>query len=120
MSKEPEAAAVLRERPAFVTRKSALHMLGLPADSRRRNYEIEEDLAPAYDPSFDACTDTDRDWIPPVIVSDWCPFEGRFCAVAEYVPYPHPPLGGVGPSEAEHTAIPWRSWEPGMVVRVRR
>lgn len=47
-------------------------------------------------------------------ITDWCPFNGRFCKLRDFVPYPHPPLADDPPRPPE-TAVPWREWEPYMV-----
>lgn len=71
-----------------------------------RNYEIEQRLH-THVPNGEG-------WC----INEWCPFNGRFCALARYVPYPHPPLKGEDPHLPE-TAIPWNSWQPGMTETLR-
>ncbi len=101
--------------PEFISRKAALQSLGKPVDSRLRNYEIEERLAVRC-PAFNACKDEASSH---VVVTDWCPFDGRFCALSRYVPYPHPPMSGEDPSELKNTAVPWRSWDSSMTEALR-
>ena len=91
----------------FVSRAEAHKLLirpGSPASQRFdswRNYEIERDLEDKF--GEERC------------VTDWCPYNGRFCKVSSYVPYPHPPLKGALPVPPE-TDDPWRVWEPSMNV----
>ena len=69
-----------------------LRHTGRVLTERLRNYELENYL---YDslPGF---------WT----ITDWCPFNGRFCKLRDFVPKPHPPMVGEMPAPPE-TAIPW-------------
>jgi hypothetical protein len=64
--------------------------------SRRRNYELEEDLEETFG----------GEWC----IAEWCPFNGRFCKVADFIEFPHPPLRGVKPEPPEE-GIPWRNFD---------
>lgn len=77
------------------------HKASLLRFDRWRNYEIEDALEQRLGGSW--------------CVTDWCPFNGRYCKVAHYVPLPHPPLKGQEP-HAPETAIPWNEWDPSMTV----
>lgn len=69
-----------------------------------RNYEIERKLEAVFG----------MDWC----VTDWCPFNGRFCKVADYVPYPHP--SGVNePCKPPEVASVFNVWQPTMTEKLR-
>jgi hypothetical protein len=71
--------------------------------TRLRNYEMEMDLAEEFG----------GEWC----VTDWCPFNGRFCKVHDYIPWPHPPMSDEG-QHPPHTQIPWREWDPSMTTKI--
>lgn len=83
----------------FVDRAEALKMIGSDND-RLRNYEIEYRLELEYDGRW--------------VVSEWCPFDGRFCRLDEFVSYPHPPMNGELPKPPA-TDIPWNEFDPKQV-----
>jgi len=93
----------------FISRRDAMDQWldmdgrGGGPDDTLRNYEIEEGLHEI----------TGDEWI----VTDWCPFDGRFCNIDDFVPYPHPPVRGHRPSD--ETGVPWRSWDSTMTARLR-
>jgi hypothetical protein len=87
---------VERNGVKFVSRAMGLKMIGRdPEGSRLRNYEIESRLE----------DDFDGVWC----ISEWCPFNGRFCRLSKHVPHPHPPMVGEKPRPPE-TAIPWNDF----------
>lgn len=69
-----------------------------------RNYEIERKLEITFGGKW--------------CVTDWCPCNGRFCQVADYVPYPHPPAWNRNPEPPE-TNVPWNDWQPHMTEKLR-
>jgi len=64
--------------------------------TRRRNYELEAELNRLFG----------GDWC----IAEWCPYNGRFCTMADFVEPPHPPLRGVTP-DGKQTDIPWREFD---------
>lgn len=83
----------------FINRAEALKMIGSEND-RLRNYEIEERLALEYDGRW--------------VISEWCPFNGRFCSLGYFVGYPHPPMEGESAQPPE-TNVPWNEFDPERI-----
>lgn len=88
----------------FISRIEAVQKLGYLQNFERywrlRNYELEHDLKLRFG----------GEWC----ISEWCPFNGRFCQLQEHVEPPHPPLRGVPPQPPE-TDIPWRVYGGALV-----
>lgn len=100
-------------QPEFISRtdaESVLKFVGIDTTRfhRLRNYEIEWRLAELFGGAY--------------VITDWCPFNSRFCEVGHYVPYPHPPDAGESMEHSPYARmirVPWNSWRPGMTVRLR-
>lgn len=95
----------------FVTREEAFKRV-LPDKPHRslqaRNYELERDLDGLFGGNW--------------VVTDWCPYDGRFSVLSHFVPYPHPPMVREELKPPE-TGRPWNEFdfaqippetEPGM------
>jgi hypothetical protein len=95
LEREVDGAAV-----QFVKRADALESLKDVHTVRARNYELEQTLSDVFGGTW--------------VVTDWCPFNGRFCALDRYVPYPHPPLSGV-PVKPPVTAVPWNEFDVNKI-----
>jgi hypothetical protein len=89
----------------FIDRAMGLKMLGRDPDERLRNYEIEHELDDQYDGKW--------------IVSEWCPFNGRFCNLGKFVPPPHPPMRDEEPKPPA-TAIPWNEFDVTKIPEAAR
>jgi hypothetical protein len=81
------------------TREELLEM-SEPTWERRRNYEFEDDLREAFG--------TDH------VIAEWCPFNGRFCALRDYVEAPHPPM--VDEPERPGVGVPWRTFDGSLTA----
>lgn len=97
------AVTVDGEEWKFVDRAQAIKMTGGTHD-RYRNYELEERLEAEYDGQW--------------VISEWCPFDGRFCKLADFVPRPHPPMVDEPPRPPD-TDVPWNEFDPAKVINYR-
>ncbi len=85
---------------SFISREDAFAQV-LPKRPHRsypqaRNYELERDLQEILG----------GDWV----VTDWCPYNGRFSTLAAFVPYPHPPMVRE-PLKPPETGRPWNEFD---------
>ncbi len=90
--------------PTFISRADAVKRLRYTSDSRHwrlRNYELEHNLELAFGGKW--------------CISEWCPFNGRFCQLQDFVKPPHPPMSGE-PRHPPETDIPWRIYSGDLVV----
>lgn len=78
----------MKNKVEFISRKDAHVLLDIKEEYiRLRNYELEYRLSVA----------TGDEWV----ITDWCPFNGRYCRVAMYIPLPHPAMYGKIPTQEE-------------------
>jgi hypothetical protein len=66
---------------------------------RLRNYEYEERLHEAFG----------GDWC----ISEWCPFDGRWCTLRDFLPPPWPPMVGEESSDP-NVGVPWRNFDGSL------
>jgi hypothetical protein len=74
--------------------------------TRLRNYEYEYRLAEEFGGRW--------------VISEWCPFNGRFCALREFVDPPWPPMASEARGEQTivvdvgKVASPWRNFDGSL------
>lgn len=82
----------------FLTRAEGLEkmrkLVYKHSTNRLRNYEMENDLEQATGVAH--------------VISEWCPFNGRFCTLAQPVPFPHPPISDYDQERGGEAGRPWR------------
>lgn len=92
----------------FISRRSALQLLygdEWTERTRMRNYEIEDALR--------ANGHGDQ-----VCISEWCPYDGRFCTLRDHVAPPHPPCTYESPPyQDDSIGVPWNVFGGGQVSR---
>lgn len=94
-----EARDALRKYWLSAYSREELLEMSEPTWERRRNYEFEDDLRKAFGTNH--------------VISEWCPFNGRFCSLKDYVDFPHPPQSDE-PDRLPAVGRPWRNFDGSM------
>lgn len=89
----------------FISRRAGLVLLygdRWAERTRMRNYEIEGYLRDQYGGQ--------------VCISEWCPYDGRFCTLRDHIAAPHPPCSYESPPYHSATVgVPWNVFGGGQV-----